>query len=59
MFDVSLESDDGHQIKAHKVILAAGSQFFKEVFEKNDVKNLLIYLKGIKGNKLKYVLDFL
>ena len=30
--DVTLISDEGFKIEAHKVILSAGSQFFREVF---------------------------
>ena len=32
LFDVTLASDDGHQIQAHKIILSAGSDFFRNIF---------------------------
>jgi len=57
--DVTLVSEDGQYVKAHKIILSAGSTFFTEIFEKNEDKNILIYLKGIKGKELKHVIDFL
>ena len=58
-FDVTLASDDGQQIQAHKVILSAGSNFFSEIFMKSDQTNMLIYLKGISSAELKHVADFL
>jgi hypothetical protein len=42
-FDVTLATDDGHQIQAHKMILSAGSHFFREIFMKNNHSNMLIY----------------
>ena len=59
LFDVTLATDDGQHIKAHKMILAAGSDFFNDVFLKTDHNNLLIYLKGISSAELKNVTDFL
>merc|ERR1719186_1019014 len=58
-FDVTLACDDDHQIKAHKIILSAGSQFFSNLFKKTKFSNLVIYLKGIKSRELEYVVDFL
>ena len=56
-FDVTLASDDGHQVEAHKIILSAGSQFFSEIFRKT--KHPFIYLKGISKAELEFVVDFL
>ena len=33
--DVTLACEDGHQVEAHKVILAASSPFFKNLLVKN------------------------
>ena len=46
LFDVTLATDDGKQIQAHKMILSAGSNFFNDIFMKSDHTNMLIY-----GNK--------
>ena len=46
LFDVTLATDDGQHIQAHKMVLAAGSHFFNDIFIKNDAANILIYLKG-------------
>ena len=34
-FDVTLATDDGHTIEAHKIILSAGSQFFNNILKQN------------------------
>ena len=43
-FDVSLASDDGHQIEAHKIILSAGSKFFSDILRKTKHPSPYIYL---------------
>ena len=59
LFDVTLATDDGQHIQAHKVILSAGSHFFSDIFEKSNHTNMLVYLKGINSEKLEQVLDFI
>ena len=59
LFDVTLVTDDGQHVKAHKVILAAGSLFFENVFMVSNQTSMLIYLKGIGSCELQQVLDFL
>ena len=46
--DVTLACEDGQQIEAHKVILAASSPFFQNLLTKNKHPHPLIYMKGIK-----------
>ena len=59
LFDVTLATDDGQHIQAHKVVLAAGSHFFSDMFLKTNHKNMLIYLKGITSVELSHVTDFM
>ena len=59
LFDVTLATDDGKHIKAHKMILAAGSHFFNDIFMNNDHTNMLIYLKGTSSTDLGHVIEFL
>jgi NAD(P)H-nitrite reductase large subunit len=59
LFDVTLATDDGHQIQAHKMILSTGSLFFSDIFMRTDHKNMLIYMKGINKVELEQVADFL
>ena len=59
LFDVTLATDDGQHIQAHKIILSAGSNFFSDIFVKNNYSNMLIYLKGISSDKLEPIIDFI
>ena len=47
-FDVTLATDDDHQIQAHKIILSAGSKFFSEILRQTKHSSPFIYLKGIQ-----------
>ena len=58
--DVTLASEDGHTVNAHRVILAAGSEFFSGIIRQaNSTTRIFLYLKGIKGQELENILDFL
>merc|ERR1719370_138787 len=59
LFDVTLVTDDGQHIPAHKIILSAGSQFFSDIFLKSNQTNMLIFLKGINSVQLANFLDFI
>ena len=57
--DVTLISEDGLQLQAHKVILSASSPFFMNIFKINRNPNPLLYLKGFKANQLHSIIDFM
>ena len=57
--DVTLACEDGHQIEAHKVILAASSPFFQSILQKNNHSHPLIYMRGVKSADLAAIVDFL
>lgn len=57
--DVTLVCEDGHQIEAHKVILASASTFFKTVLAKQKHSHPLIYMRGVKSPDLGPMIDFL
>ena len=57
--DVTLACEDGQQIEAHKVILAASSTFFENLLRKNRHVHPLIYLRGVTLNNLVAIVDFL
>ena len=57
--DVTLVCEDGQQIEAHKVILAASSPFFRELLRKNKHPHPLVYLRSLKGDDLVAIIDFL
>ena len=57
--DVTLACEDGQQIEAHKVILAASSPFFQNLLKRNQHPHPLIYMKGMKFEDLLAIADFL
>jgi len=57
-FDVTLVSDDQKQISAHKVVLSACSQYFKNILKVNKHPNPLLCLEGISSQEINSVLDF-
>ena len=56
--DVTLACEDGHQVEAHKVILAASSPFFQNILKRNKHEHPLIYMRGMKSEDLVSVVDF-
>ena len=57
--DVTLACEDGHQMEAHKVILASSSPFFEKILQRNKHPHPLIYLRGFQSQDLLAILDFL
>ena len=57
--DVTLACEDGQQVEAHKVILAASSPFFKDFLKRNKHNHPLIYMRGLKSEILLAIIDFL
>jgi len=59
LFDVTLVSDDQQQVTAHKLVLSACSDFFKNIFNSNTHSHPLIYLDGVGASELNLVLDYI
>ena len=57
--DVTLACEDGKQVEAHKVILAASSPFFENILRRNKHAHPLIYMRGVKLDDLLAIMDFL
>ena len=57
--DVTLVCEDGPQVQAHKVILAASSPFFQKLLGKTKHPHPLVYMKGAKFGDLSAIMDFL
>ena len=57
-YDVTLLCEE-EQIRAHRLVLSAGSSFFKEAFRMVNHPHPVIYLKGVKRKDIESVLDFL
>ena len=57
--DVTLACEDGRQVEAHKVILAASSPFFMHILKRYKHPHPLIYMRGLKLEDLQAIVDFL
>ena len=57
--DVTLICDDQRQIEAHRIVLSACSEVFRNILKANSHKTPSIYLRGILHRDLETVLEFL
>ena len=57
--DVTLACEDGQQVNAHKMILAATSTFFQNLLRRNKHAHPLIFMRNVSSEDLLAVLDFL
>jgi len=57
--DVTLATEDGHQVLAHKLILSSSSQFFRNLLLRNPHKNPILCLLGIKQKDLLQILKYI
>ena len=56
--DVTLACED-LELETHKVILSSCSPFFRRVFKRSMHQHLLLYMRGLKADQLKAVVDFI
>ena len=56
--DVAILCEDGTRFLSHRLILAACSSFFKQIFLMNDNANAWVYLKGVESAMLRFLLEF-
>lgn len=57
-FDVTLACEE-NTITAHKIVLSAASEFFKDILRKHKHEHPLIYLTDVKFPDLQAILDFI
>ena len=57
--DVTLVSDDGGSVGAHKVVLASSSPFFMNLLKRSKHSHPFVFLRGVKKDALLAMLDFL
>ena len=59
LLDVTLVSDDNSQVSAHKLVLSACSEYFKNIFKNNKHSHPLLCLEGVSSQDLNNVLDYI
>ena len=61
LFDVTLVSDDHKQISAHKLVLSASSEYFREIFRKGIMpqSQLMLCLAGVNFQELNNALEYI
>ena len=61
LHDVTLIGDDHHQVSAHKLILSACSEYFKNIFKYNSMPNVhpLLCLDGVSADDLNNVMEYI
>ena len=57
--DVTVMSEDYYQVSAHKLVLSACSEHFRNIFKNSKKSNTLICLDGVSKEDLKNILDFI
>merc|ERR1712129_70224 len=56
--DVTLATEDGGHIQAHRVVLSQASQVLRSLLVRSDHPHPLIYLQGVGSKELEQVLRF-
>ena len=57
--DVTLVTDDNVHTAAHKIVLSACSEYFRNIFKKNKVLNLYVCLDGVSSKELGNIMDYI
>ncbi|CAG0902164.1 unnamed protein product [Darwinula stevensoni] len=58
LVDITL-SCDGQPLKAHKLVLCAGSGYFERVLQRDSSQNPVFYFFGVDAHLLKFLIDFM
>ena len=61
MFDVTLMGNDQKPVSAHKLVLSACSEYFKDIFKHNIKPNAhtLLCLNGVSSDDLRNIMDYI
>ena len=59
LHDVTIITDDNEQTAAHKLVLSASSEYFKNIFKKNKHSHPLLCLEGVNSEDIRNVMDYI
>ena len=57
--DVTLVSDDNKKIQAHKLVLSAGSEYFRDILSDKSHPHPMLCLEGVSSEDLAYIIKYL
>ena len=59
LFDVTLVGQDQRKVSAHRLVLSACSDFFKNIFYSNTHSHPMLYLDGVDSSDINLMLDYM
>ena len=59
LFDVTLVGQDQRKVSAHRLVLSACSDFFKNIFYSNTHSHPMLYLDGVDSSEINLMLDYI
>ena len=59
LFDVTLVGQDQKKVSAHRLVLSACSDFFKNIFYSNTHSHPMLYLDGVDSTDINLILDYI
>ena len=59
LHDVTLVSDDHKKVSAHKLVLSASSEYFRDIFKNNQHSHPLICLGRVSNEDLQNIMDYI
>ena len=58
LHDVTIVTDENDQIAAHKLVLSACSEYFRNIFKKNKHSHPLLCLEGVSSKDVRNMMDY-
>merc|ERR1712126_3020 len=59
LHDVTLVSDDHNKVSAHKLVLSASSEYFRNIFKNISHSHPLLCLDGVSSEDLENIMDYI
>ena len=59
LHDVTIVTDDNEQVEAHKLVLSACSEYFKNIFKTKKHSHPLLCLEGVSSKDIQNLMDYI